>query len=137
MTTSLRYRYEHLLKILREHGRVLVAFSGGCDSSFLLAAARKNLGFENVLAVTAVSASLPEKEKEATLRLASQLNAHYVAIETQELNNPSYAANPSNRCFFCKDELFEKLAPIAKENHMSLLDGFNASDREDYRPGYQ
>ncbi len=122
---------------LQRHPRVLVAFSGGCDSAFLLAAAIKTLGRDNVLAVTAVSASLPENEQEATRRLTAHLGARYLAIETQELNNPLYAANPSNRCFFCKDELFERLAPIAKENRMALADGFNASDRADYRPGYQ
>ncbi len=133
----LRKKWHAFVDILQSHGRLLVAFSGGCDSTFLLAAARRTLGRENVLAVTAVSASLPMKEKAATLDLAQNLDVRYHAVPTDELKNPSYVSNPSNRCFFCKDELFEKLAPMAKENQMSIADGFNASDRTDYRPGFQ
>src|SRR5437764_9479279 len=109
MISMRRIRWDRLIQQLRKRERILVAFSGGCDSAFLLAAAIKTLGRDNVLAVTAISASLPEKEKESTRNLAIQLNARHLAIETKELSNPSYASNPSNRCFFCKDELFEKL----------------------------
>src|SRR6266700_2666511 len=137
MSHALRTQWNALTDILRGHKRVLVAFSGGCDSSFLLAAAVTALGRENVLAATAISASLPSREKEFTKELAARLNAPYLAVYTDELTNPSYAANPSNRCFFCKDELFEKFSPVAKENGMSVADGFNVSDRADFRPGYQ
>jgi uncharacterized protein len=137
MSGALREKWNTLTDGLRHRGRVLVAFSGGCDSSFLLAAAVTALGRENVLAVTAISASLPSHEKDFTRDLATRLDAPYAAIQTEELANPSYASNPSNRCYFCKNELFEKLAPIAKENKMPIADGFNVTDRADYRPGYQ
>jgi uncharacterized protein len=137
MSAQLQKQRDALANILRGHQRLLIAFSGGCDSSFLLAAAVKILGRENVLAVTAISASLPTHEKEFTRELAKSFNAPYRAIPTEELKNSSYTSNPSNRCFFCKEELFGKLAPIAEENRMRVADGFNVSDRADYRPGYQ
>jgi len=137
MSHHLRKNWHSLVEALRKHQRVLVAFSGGADSTLVLAAARRTLGRDQVLAVTAISASLPEREKEATRALAIRLDVPYQAIETDELKNPSYASNPSNRCFFCKDELFAKLSPIAQAQRMSIVDGFNVSDRADYRPGYQ
>jgi uncharacterized protein len=133
----LRNRYEKLLTFLYEYKRVLVAFSGGCDSTFLLAVARAVLRQESVLAVTAISASLPEKEKEVTRHLALMLDVRHHMIQTEEMMNPSYTSNPFNRCYFCKDELFDKLAPLALENKMIVADGFNRSDRSDYRPGFQ
>src|SRR6266705_2770323 len=129
----LRPKWNALRQGLEKRERVLVAFSGGCDSAFLLAAARKALGRENMLAVTAVSASLPEREKDAAQKLAILLDAPHEFLWTDELANPSYASNPTNRCFFCKDELFEKLTPVAQGLGMVGVDGFNASDRADYR----
>jgi pyridinium-3,5-biscarboxylic acid mononucleotide sulfurtransferase len=134
---TLQDKNRALENILREHKRILVAFSGGCDSVFLAAAARRALGKENILAMTAVSASLPEKERAQTIELAAQLDIQHRLLNTDELENPAYAANPSNRCFFCKNELFGKLAPIAQREGWVLADGFNVSDRSDYRPGYQ
>ena len=116
---------------------MLVAFSGGCDSTFLLAAARRELGKESVLAMTAVSPSLAAREKTSAEDLAKKIDVHHRFLETAEMDNPSYIANPSNRCFFCKDELFGKLEPIANKHQMTLVDGFNASDRSDIRPGLQ
>jgi uncharacterized protein len=133
----LREHYENLLGLLRREKRILVAFSGGCDSALLLAVARRTLGKEAVLAVTAVSPSLAEREKTSAANLARDLDVHHRFLETGEMNNPSYTSNPSNRCFFCKDELFGKLEPLAKEHRMTLVDGFNASDRSDIRPGLQ
>jgi len=133
----LRRKYDTLLAILRKQKRLLIAFSGGCDSTFLLATARTTLGKENVLAVTAVSASLAAQEKESAQALAEGLDVPFLGLNTDELENPAYVANPSNRCFFCKDELFGKLAPLAAQHSMRLADGFNASDRSDFRPGFQ
>lgn len=116
---------------------MLVAFSAGCDSTFLLSAARHALPKENVLAVTAVSASLAALEKQAAAHLAKQLDVEHLFLHTDEMNNPAYASNPLNRCFFCKDELFEKLNPVAQSRKMKIADGLNLSDLADYRPGVQ
>ncbi len=132
-----REKWEKFLTTLQKCERVLVAFSGGADSTLVLAAARKIMRREDVLAVTAVSASLPLKERKATHALAALLGAEHLELETQELSNPSYASNPSNRCYFCKDELYGKLAPLASARGMVMVDGFNVSDRSDYRPGFQ
>jgi len=137
MSRKIHLRYEQLQNALRRQKRVLVAFSGGCDSAFLLAAARRELGKEAVLAVTAVSASLAAREKKSAEHVVRLLDVQHLFLQTDELTNPSYSANPSNRCFFCKDELFGKLAPIALEKDMVLIDGYNASDRADVRPGLQ
>jgi uncharacterized protein len=136
MSAFLRHKWTNLLGLLEGYGNILVAFSGGCDSTFLAAAARKR-GKEHVLAVTAVSASLASSENEAVRKLSMLLDIEHTFIATQEIQNPQYAANPPNRCYFCKDELFSKLAPLAQARGMVVLDGFNASDRAEDRPGYQ
>lgn len=137
MGEILHAKWRRLSDQLKAQRSVLVAFSGGCDSTFVLAAARQILGKDNVLAVTAVSASLPAHERTATEALATLVDVIHLFLNTHELENPSYASNPSNRCYFCKSELFGQLAPIARERGMTLVDGFNASDRSDYRPGFQ
>jgi pyridinium-3,5-biscarboxylic acid mononucleotide sulfurtransferase len=131
----LRRRWEALGKVLKREKRVMVAFSGGCDSSLLLRSAIFFLGSENVCAATAVSASLAASERENAARVARDIGAAHIFIETDEMNNPFYVANSSNRCFFCKDELFEKLFSPAREREMKIADGFNRSDRNEIRPG--
>src|SRR5579864_4352694 len=135
MSTALHEKILNLTNQLKKLERVLVAFSGGCDSTFLLAAARSALGRANVLAVTAVSASLPAREKENAARLAQHLDVSHLFLETQEMSNPNYVSNPSNRCFFCKNELFRQLSPLAQAERMHLVDGLNVSDRAEFRPG--
>lgn len=137
MSAALHSKWDALTRRLESCGRVLVAFSGGCDSTLVLAAARRVLGKDNVKAVTAISASLPAKERQSTEELAARLDVVYQPIQTDELQNPSYAANPTNRCFFCKDELYSRLAPIAHSDRSRVVDGFNVSDRSDVRPGFQ
>jgi uncharacterized protein len=137
VSQPLRVKSKALTQRLQSYRRVLIAFSAGCDSTFLMAAARRALPKENILAITAVSASLPARERTAAQRLAASLDVPHQVLETRELENPSYAANPSNRCFFCKNELFSRLAPIASEKRMILADGFNVSDRAEIRPGAQ
>lgn len=132
-----REKWETLQSQLRARGPWLIAFSGGADSTFLVAAAARAVGPKNVLAVTAVSASLAENERRDTETLAQLLGVPYQPLFTDELLNPSYASNPPNRCFYCKEELFRKLAPLAVECGMTVADGFNVSDRRDYRPGFQ
>lgn len=128
-------KLEKLQGILKNLQRVLVAFSGGCDSSFLLAAAVQTLGRENVSAATAVSDTYTPSELTASAAFAKKLNVRHFIIKTGELNNKNFTNNPFNRCYYCKHELFSELKPIAGMHAMNIIDGTNAEDRSDFRPG--
>lgn len=128
-------KYEKLKNLLGEMGKVLVAFSGGVDSSFLLKVAVDVLG-ENVLAVIASSETYPEKERDEAVKLAKRLNVRHKVIQTKELENPDFVHNPPERCYFCKMELFSKLKDIAESEGIPyVLDGSNFEDTSDFRPG--
>jgi uncharacterized protein len=130
--------YEELKIYLEKLGKVIVAFSGGIDSYFVLKAAIDSLGRDNVLAVTGDSPSLKQSEKEQTRLLADLVGARHRIIITDELEDPNYYNNPSNRCFFCKDELYSKLEAMKDElGYNAILDGTNYDDISDYRPGYK
>ena len=130
-------RYERLRGLLRSYGSCLVAYSGGVDSVFLAYVAHDVLK-DKALAAIADSPSLPRRELEEALALARQFRFPVRVIRTREFENASYLANPDNRCYFCKHELFSELAPLAKAEGLAVIVyGENASDIGDYRPGAQ
>lgn len=137
-TKPVEEKLERMKDILRSLERVAVAFSAGVDSTFLLKVAIDTLGPSNVVAVTADSDSLARAEFDQAVRLAESMGAEHVIIKTREMDNPDYRANPANRCYFCKSELFERLdAFIAERGLKAAVAGVNADDYDDWRPGIQ
>jgi len=132
-----RVKYDRLVELLRELDSVVVAFSGGVDSTLLARAAKDALG-ERAVLVTADSETYPASELDEARRLGALLDMRHLVVRTEELQNPEYARNPVNRCFFCKEELFARLAPIAeREGCRALVYGANMDDLGDHRPGMQ
>jgi uncharacterized protein len=130
-------RFQRLKEILSPMGSVLVAFSGGVDSTLLLRVAKDVLG-DKVMAVTAASTVYPSEEIEQAKALAQNLKARHEIIETRELTNPQFVSNPKGRCYWCKKELFAELTSIAKENNLNyVVDGSNFDDLDDFRPGME
>jgi uncharacterized protein len=114
---------------------VLIGFSGGVDSAYLACVALEALGAERVLAVIGRSPSYPDEQWVVARNVAATLGLPVVEVDTRELDDPRYAANPSNRCYFCKRELWSRLAPIADARGLTIVDGTNADDLADHRPG--
>ncbi len=127
---------QKLLSFLRPLERAAVAYSGGVDSTLVLKAALDALGSANVIALLAVSPSLPQSEKDEAMALAKQLGARLELLPTEETNDPAYQANAPNRCYFCKDHVYRALRQFAAQNGIvHVLDGMNAEDTLDVRPG--
>jgi pyridinium-3,5-biscarboxylic acid mononucleotide sulfurtransferase len=115
---------------------VIVAYSGGVDSAYLAYIANRTLG-DRALAVTAASPSYPERHRQLAVRIACDFGLRHEIIQTSELERPEYRANPANRCYYCKHELYTHLSRLAEQRRAIVLDGNNADDRGDYRPGRQ
>jgi uncharacterized protein len=128
-------KYQKLKEILAAMGSIVVAFSGGTDSSLVLKVAYDVLG-DQVIAMTAVSASLPASERLAAAQIAGQIGAQHILVESAETSDPDYLANTPNRCFFCKKETYGKLTAYAEQHGFdTIVDGTNADDTGDFRPG--
>lgn len=126
---------QNLRRLIRQMRNAVVAFSGGVDSSYLALIATQELGAEAVC-VTGISPSVSEIQRETAEKIAADFRLNFVKIQTEELDNPDYQANPTNRCYFCKTELYEKLFSFAEERKIKfVLDGSNTDDIGDYRPG--
>jgi uncharacterized protein len=137
LTDALEARIEHLRDRVRALGSCVVAYSGGVDSSVVLAVARAELG-DRALAVIGRSATYASSELEQALVQARALGLEPRVVATAELEDPRFANNPSNRCYFCKGELYVRLAALARaEGYAAVLDGTNADDLADHRPGRQ
>ncbi len=129
-------QFNTLKSILGSYQQIVVAYSGGVDSAFLLKVCVDVLGTRNVKAITASSPSVPKRELEEAKRFAALIGAEHLVVETRELENPNYSSNPTNRCYFCKTELYEVLRRLALEwGIQTICNGATLSDLGDWRPG--
>jgi uncharacterized protein len=136
MDNSVKEKFERLRKIFEKMGKVLVAYSGGVDSTLLLKVAKDTLGDRNVLAVTALSPLYPDRELTDAKRMAQEMGLRHLLIDSNELEIEGFSKNPPNRCYYCKRELFEELLNLAqKEAIPFIVEGSTLDDDKDHRPG--
>ena len=127
--------YRKLKHLLNKMGSTLVAFSGGVDSSVLLAAAHDALG-SRALAATGLSATFSDYDYQSAQRIASQIGARWITVKTNELDDPHFSSNPKNRCYYCKKNLFSLLMRKARQEGLAyVIEGSNTDDLKDHRPG--
>lgn len=132
---SLNRKYQRLVELVKSLNRVVVAFSGGVDSTLLLKVAADVLK-ENVLAVTALSDTFPQRERKNAERLAKEMGIEHLWVETREMKMPAFVNNPSDKCYICKHHRFGMLVELARTRGFDVVvDGENADDHQDYRPG--
>ncbi|HVN97473.1 MAG TPA: ATP-dependent sacrificial sulfur transferase LarE [Syntrophorhabdaceae bacterium] len=133
---KMKAKYEFLKTTVKDLQRVVVAFSGGVDSTFLLKVSVDTLGKDNVLAFIGKSPTCPAREMDQAQRLALQIDAQYIVAETSEMDDPRFIENHRSRCYFCKTHLFTKAREIAaSRGFLHVLEGSNADDVNDFRPG--
>ena len=135
MTEQLKQKLDRLRAIFAPLRSVMVAFSGGVDSTFVLKVAHDTIG-ERVIALTTTSPTMPDEDRDTAIRMAVEIGARHLVIDSNELEIPGYAANPINRCYLCKTNLFEVCEARATALGISeIVDGLNLDDLHDYRPG--
>ena len=125
-----------LRDVVRTYASALLGYSGGVDSAFLAVVLRQELGRERMLAAIGRSDSYPDEQWRTARDIAARFDVPLLEVRTHELDDPRYLANPTNRCFYCKSELWSRLGPVAAERGLAVIcDGTNADDLEEYRPG--
>src|SRR6185369_12192762 len=136
ISNKIQAKLDRVKAILGELQRTVVAYSGGVDSTLVAKLALDVLGAENVLALIAISASFGAEEERAAIETLNEIGVPFVLIETEEVDDPRYAANPTNRCYFCKENVYGALVEVAAAHGFTtVVDGFNADDTGDFRPG--
>lgn len=136
LSPGIQAKLDRVKGILAELKRTVVAYSGGVDSTLVAKVALDELGAENVLAVIAISASFGAEEEQEAIETLNEVGVPFVLIETGEVADPRYAANPTNRCYFCKEHVYGALVEVAAaRGFTTVVDGFNADDTGDFRPG--
>lgn len=133
---DLNHKLEKLKNILKKYEKVLIAYSGGVDSTFLLKVAVDTLGKKNVITTVAISQTYPKNDLSCAKKIIKQFGVRHLFLKTGEMSNKNFVRNTPDRCYWCKDELFGRLAELAKKEKIKIIcDGTNYSDRNDYRPG--
>jgi uncharacterized protein len=136
MDQSIHEKYNHLKEVFQSMEKVLVAYSGGVDSTLLLRVARDTLGERNILAVTALSPLYPERELKEARKIARAMKIEHLLIESNEMEIQGFSENPPDRCYYCKRELFEKLMTLSKDRGIPfIIEGSTLDDEKDHRPG--